>query len=71
MAKIWAIASVVCLTVAAILLLREYYDAAFVLAALGAVAWILDYRSGIRRTIVENEKKTGEGTGVADDEDEE
>ena len=71
MAKIWPIASIVCLIVAAILLLRAYYDAAFVLAALGAVAWILDFRSGIRRTTLDDQNAAGEGTGVSDDEDEE
>lgn len=71
MAKIWQIASVACLIAAAVLLLLEYYDAAFVLAALGAVAWILNHRTEIRRKNVEDANEDNDEMGTPDDEDKE
>jgi membrane-bound ClpP family serine protease len=67
--SIWTIASILLLVAAAIFLLRENYDAAFVLAALGAIAWILNYRFQIRGTINE-ETETTEDERDAFDEDE-
>lgn len=61
MGSIWTIASILLLIAAALFLLRENYDAAFVLAALGAVAWFLNYRSQIH-------EKIGEETGTTEDE---
>jgi membrane-bound ClpP family serine protease len=72
MASIWTIASILLLIAAAIFLLRENYDAAFVLAALGALAWILNYRSKIRGTLNEETGTTeDERDASEDDEDEE
>ncbi len=53
MERAWLIVSVTGLTAAAILLLWENQNAAFVAAALGAVAWFLSYRVKLRGTIVE------------------
>ena len=58
------------LIVAAVFLLRENYDAAFVLAALGAVAWFLNYRSRIRETINEGTETTDDGRDASEDDDE-
>jgi hypothetical protein len=66
MGIIWTIASILCLAVAAIFLLRENYDAAFVLAALGAVAWFLNYRMRIRGMIHEDPDRTDDGTVVSE-----
>jgi len=71
MGSIWTIASILCLIVAALLLLRENYDAAFVAAALGAVAWFLNYRSKIRGTIPEETETTLDDEEDSDNEDEE
>lgn len=69
--SLWTIASVLCLIVAALFLLRENYDAAFVSAALGAVAWFLNYRSQIRETIHEETETTLDERDASEDEDEE
>lgn len=68
--SIWTIASILLLIAAAIFLLREKYDTAFVLAALGAIAWILNYRFQIRKT-VNDETGTTEDEMDASDEDDE
>ena len=69
--SIWTAASVLCLIVAALFLLRENYDAAFVAATLGAVAWFLNYRSNIRSTIPEDTETTRDEANASEDEDEE
>ena len=53
MDRAWNIAAVICLLIAAFFLLRENYNAAFVAATLGAVAWFMNYRSQLRDTIIE------------------
>jgi hypothetical protein len=70
MERYWTIASILCLIVAAILLLREYTDAGFVVATLGAVAWFLSYRVKLRGTIVETVEATDDEDGASEDEDE-
>ena len=69
---IWTIASVVCLIAAGLFLQRRNFDAAFVLAVLGAVAWFLNYRTQIRKTVNEQPGTTvNEDGGSEDDEDDE
>ncbi len=69
---IWTIASVVCLIVAGLFLHRRNFDAAFVLAVLGAVSWFLNYRSQIRKTINEETETTEDERDASDEyEDEE
>lgn len=71
MGNTWTIASILCLIAAAIFLLRENYDAAFVLAALGALAWILNYRSRIRGTVIEETETTEDGRDASEDDEDE
>ena len=71
MQRAWTAASVLCLMVAAVLVVRENYNAAFVAAALGAVAWFLNYRSQISPTIVEDAETTGDDPEASDDDDKE
>jgi hypothetical protein len=66
----WITGSMLCLIVAAVLLLRENYDAAFVAAALGMVAWFLNYRSKIRETIIEPDETIEDEADASDEEDE-
>ena len=68
---IWTIASIVCLIVAGLFLHRRNFDAAFILAVLGAVAWFLNYRSHIRGTIIEDTETTDDERDASEDEDEE
>lgn len=53
MERAWTIAAVLFLFIAAFFLLRENYNAAFVAATLGAVAWFMNYRNQLRSTISE------------------
>lgn len=70
MERAWTFVSILCLIVAAVLLLRENYNAAFVAAALGAVAWFLDYRTRISGTIIEADETTEDELEASDDDDE-
>ena len=67
--SIWIIASILCLIAAALLLLRENYDAAFVSAALGAIAWILNYRFQLRGKISEEGGTTEDERDAYEDEE--
>jgi hypothetical protein len=71
MGSVWTIASILFLIAAAIFLLRENYDAAFVLAALGALAWILNYRFQIRGKLKEETKTTEDERDASDDNEDE
>jgi hypothetical protein len=55
MESVWIIVSILGLAVAAVLLLTGQFNAAFVAATLGAVAWFLNYRSRIKPTIPQEE----------------
>ena len=44
MKTFWIISAGVCIIVAAVFVLRDDYETAFVVAALGTVAWFLNYR---------------------------
>jgi hypothetical protein len=70
MGRIWALASILCLIAAAIFLWRGYTDAAFVLAAVGALSWILDYRSKLREIIPKETETTSPDEDESEDEDE-
>ena len=69
--SIWTIGSVLCLVVAAFFLLRENYDAAFVSATLGAVAWFLNYRLRLRGLMPEDRETTRDEMDASEEEDEE
>jgi hypothetical protein len=72
MGRIWALASILCLIAAAIFLWRGYMDTAFVLAALGALSWMLDYRSKLRGIIpLERETTPDDAEESEDDYDDE
>ena len=61
---VWSIVSILALGAAAVLLLKGEFNAAFVAATLGAVAWFLNYRSRIQPTIAQDEGAEG---GVDED----
>jgi uncharacterized membrane protein YhfC len=69
MGNLWIIASILCLIAAGIFLLRENYDAAFALGAVGAVAWFLNYRSRVRGTIIEERETTDDEPDDSDDDE--
>ena len=70
MERAWLIVSVAGFTAAAILLLWENPNAAFVAATLGAVAWFLSYRVKLRGTIVKADLAEDEAEASEDDNEE-
>ena len=60
MERIWLIAASLLLIAAAVFLWRNNLSAAFVSAALGAVAWFLSYRSKLRAHVAASEQDAGE-----------
>ena len=49
----WLIVAASCLLTAAMLLIREYIDAAFVVATIGVLAWFFDLRNRLRPPDIE------------------
>ena len=64
MKTFWLITAGVCIIVAAVFLLRNDYETAFVVATLGAVAWFLNYRCQI--TEMNRAADAEQETGVED-----
>jgi hypothetical protein len=60
---LWSVAAALCLVAAAVLAWRGHYDATFVTATLGVVAWFLDQR-GLFRARVNAEIEREEGAEV-------
>ncbi len=60
MERVWIIIAALLVIVAAVFLWRNNLSAAFVTAALGAVAWFLSYRSQLRAQIVAAEPDSDE-----------
>ncbi len=60
MERVWLIASSLLLIAAAVFLWRNNLSAAFVSAALGAVAWFLSYRRKLRAQVAAAEQNFGE-----------
>ena len=60
MERIWLIAATLLMIAAAGFLWRNNLSAAFVSAALGAVAWFLSYRSKLRAQVAASERDSGE-----------
>ena len=58
MKTFWIIVSGLCGVAAVVFVIRDDYDKAFIAAALGAVAWFLNYRTRLRETINRDEKNT-------------
>lgn len=60
MERVWIIVAGLLVIVAAVFLWRNNLPAAFVTAALGAVAWFLSYRSQLRAQVVAAELDSDE-----------
>ena len=58
--RVWILLAGILVIVAAIFLWRNNFSAAFVSAALGAVAWFLSYRSKLRAQVTASERDSGE-----------
>lgn len=51
----WLILAGACVIVAGVFLLQGDFDRAFVVAAIGMVAWFLNYRAQIKEKLAEND----------------
>jgi hypothetical protein len=70
MERIWLIVASLLMIAAAGFLWRNNLSAAFVSAALGAVAWFLSYRSKLRAQVAASERDAGEEE-ISEESDEE
>jgi hypothetical protein len=67
----WLILAGACVVVAGVFLLQGDFDRAFVVAAIGMVAWFLNYRAQIKEKLAENDFVQEENNEESDlDEDE-
>ena len=66
MKNVWVPIAVVCMLAAIVLVIRLNFEAAFVVAVIGAVAWFLNYRQQVRTRLggLEDEDKSVKGRGV-------
>ena len=67
MKTLWLAIASVCMLAALILIIQLRFEAAFVVAAVGAVAWFLNYRQQVRARLTERERETksfDQGRGV-------
>ena len=51
----WLILAGACVVVAGVFMLQGDFDRAFVVAAIGMVAWFLNYRAQIKEKLAEND----------------
>jgi hypothetical protein len=65
----WIFAAGICLILAAVFLVRENMSAAFVAAVLGCVAWFLNVRNQLKRTIIPTEDEIDDELKDESDED--
>jgi MFS superfamily sulfate permease-like transporter len=62
MKNVWVPIAAVCMLAAMVLVIRVNFEAAFVVAAIGAVAWFLNYRQQVRTRLggIEDDDKSFE-----------
>lgn len=53
MNKVWMIIAIVCAVAATVFLLQQDTEVAFVIAAIAAIAWFLNYRVQAKRSITD------------------
>jgi membrane protein implicated in regulation of membrane protease activity len=63
MKEVWMMVAVVCVVIAIVFLLRRNTEVAFVVAAIAAVAWFLNYRVQAKRSALRDSEQ------VKDEED--
>lgn len=51
MKQFWMGVAIACISGAAVSLWWQHYDAAFVVGTMGALAWFLNYRAGLKEMI--------------------
>jgi hypothetical protein len=65
----WTIVAVVCIVVAAFFMLRGDLNTAFVVAALGMVAWLLNYRIQMKAIVTAADMEQSKREEIEDGED--
>jgi membrane protein implicated in regulation of membrane protease activity len=69
MKNVWVPIAAICTLAAIFLVIRLNFEAAFVVAAIGAVAWFLNYRQQVRTRLGVFEDEDGSFEGRAGDEE--
>ncbi len=69
MKVVWLTAAGVCITVAAVLMWRGDLSAAFVVAVLGMVAWVLNYRMQVKESLAATDKQRDREIEEQDEDD--
>ncbi|HEX6731874.1 MAG TPA: hypothetical protein VF074_17740 [Pyrinomonadaceae bacterium] len=57
MKEVWMMVAVVCVVIAIVFLLRRNTEVAFVVAAIAAVAWFLNYRVQAKRSTLRDSEQ--------------
>jgi hypothetical protein len=73
MKHVWMALALIFIIVAAMSLWQQHYDAAFVTATLGALAWFLNYRAGAKEVLsrLNEDDRQYDEPGSDEDQDEE
>lgn len=66
MKTLWLVVSGLCGIAAVIFIVGQDYDKAFIAAALGAVAWFLNYRTRLRETFKDTDETDENDDGEED-----
>lgn len=70
MKNVWVAIAIVCTLVATVLVFRLNFEEAFVVAAIGAIAWFLNFRQQVKRRLAERDDENetyDQGQGVDDE----
>jgi hypothetical protein len=66
---LWLTISGCCIAVAAILMFRGNFDVAFVVAVVGMIAWFLNYRAQVQKSLTAEDTTAKEENETDRDED--
>jgi hypothetical protein len=66
---VWLTISGCCIVVAAILMFRGNFDVAFVVAVVGMIAWFLNYRAQVQKSLTAEDATVEEEIETDRDED--
>lgn len=69
MTTLWLAIAGCCITLAAVFLIRGNFDGAFVVAVAGMVAWFLNYRSQVQKSLTAEDATAEEESETERDED--
>lgn len=67
---VWLVMAGGCIAIAAVLMITGRFDAAFVVAVIGMVAWFLNYRAQVHQSLHAEDATTEDDLETQNDEDE-